>query len=426
MTTPSKSLDLTAYMSDLGERAKAAKDSVRLASSQQRAEAIRATAAEIRTRQDKILAANAIDMAAAEAKGLRASMLDRLKLDETRVGAIAYSLDAIADLPDPIGEIDEEWTQPNGLKFEKRRIPIGVIGMIYESRPNVTADAGALCIKSGNACILRGGSESLHSSTELHHAIQAGLETAGLSPDTVQMIATSDRAAVGHLLGGLEGVVNMIIPRGGKNLIARVQQDARVPVLSHLEGLCHSYVDVQADLGKAQAIIMNAKLRRTGVCGSTETMLVHRDVADQFLPLMLKELTEAGCEIRGDKDTQSLVQGITLATADDYRTEYLAPILNVAVVDDIDGAIAHIATYGSGHTDAIITEDTDAAEQFAREVDSAIVMQNASTQFADGGEFGFGAEIGIATGRIHARGPVGAQHLTTYKYVVVGDGHTRP
>ena len=426
MTTDSNTLDLLSYMSDLGQRAKLAKDNIRLASSKQREDAIRSIASEIRARRDDILAANLIDMSAAEAKGLKASMLDRLKLDVSRVDAIATSLDAIADLPDPVGQIENSWTRPNGLKFEKRRIPIGVIGMIYESRPNVTADAGALCIKSGNACILRGGSESLHSSTELHRAIQSGLVNAGLSADIVQMIATPDRAAVGYLLGGLDDVVNMIIPRGGKNLIARVQKDARVPVLSHLEGLCHSYIDDQADLEKAQAIIMNAKLRRTGVCGSTETLLVHRTIAATFLPSMLKELTDAGCEIRGDKETQSLVANVTLATSEDYSTEYLAPILNVAVVDDIDGAIAHIATYGSGHTDAIITEDAEAAEKFAREVDSAIVMQNASTQFADGGEFGFGAEIGIATGRIHARGPVGAQHLTTYKYVVVGDGHTRP
>ena len=426
MTKHISNIDLQSYMSDLGRRANTAKDSIRLASSQQRAEAIRTIAQEIRARQDDILAANKTDMTAAEAKGLRASMLDRLKLDVTRIEGIANSLDAIADLPDPIGQVEESWTQPNGLKFEKRRIPIGVIGMIYESRPNVTADAGALCIKSGNACILRGGSESLHSSTELHHAIQAGLERAGLSADTVQMIATSDRAAVGHLLGGLDGVVNMIIPRGGKNLIARVQQDARVPVLSHLEGLCHSYVDKAADLVKAQAVIMNAKLRRTGVCGSTETLLVHRAVAAEFIPPMLKELMDAGCEIRGDKETQSLTANVALATTEDYSKEYLAPILNVAIVDDINGATAHIAAYGSGHTDAILTEDAAAAEQFSREVDSAIIMLNASTQFADGGEFGFGAEIGIATGRIHARGPVGAQHLTTYKYVVVGDGHTRP
>ena len=426
MTKHIINIDLQSYMSDLGRRANTAKDSIRLASAQQRAEAIRTIAQEIRARQDDILAANKTDMTAAEAKGLRASMLDRLKLDVTRIEGIANSLDAIADLPDPIGQVEESWTQPNGLKFEKRRIPIGVIGMIYESRPNVTADAGALCIKSGNACILRGGSESLHSSTELHRAIQAGLASAGLSADTVQMIATSDRAAVGHLLGGLDGVVNMIIPRGGKNLIARVQQDARVPVLSHLEGLCHSYVDKAADLVKAQAVIMNAKLRRTGVCGSTETLLVHRAVAAEFIPPTLKELMDAGCEIRGDKETQSLTANVALATTEDYSTEYLAPILNVAIVDDINGATAHIAAYGSGHTDAILTEDAAAAEQFSREVDSAIIMLNASTQFADGGEFGFGAEIGIATGRIHARGPVGAQHLTTYKYVVVGDGHTRP
>jgi len=426
MTDTKDTLDLLSYMADLGAKALAAKDIIRLASGEQRANAIRSMAHEIRERAQQIEAANKEDMSAAKAKGLSDAMLDRLELTQDRIAAVADSLDAIADLPDPVGEIEQSWTQPNGLKFEKRRIPIGVIGMIYESRPNVTADAGALCVKSGNSCILRGGSESLRSSTALHKAIQAGLVNAGLPADAVQMIATSDRAAVGHLLGGINGIVDLIIPRGGKNLIARVQQDARVPVLSHLEGLCHSYVDAGADLAKAEAIVMNAKLRRTGVCGSTETLLVDKAIAADFLPVMLGRLSEKGCEIRGDAATQVHFEAAKLASSQDYATEHLAAIINVAVVEGVKGALAHIAHYSSGHTDAIITEDDSAAEQFAREVDSAIVIRNASTQFADGGEFGFGAEIGIATGRLHARGPVGAQHLTTYKYVVLGDGHTRP
>ena len=418
--------DLLSYMSDFGQRANAARDIIRLASAQQRADAIKAMAQEIRSHSADIQAANETDMEAARAKGLSPAMLDRLKLDQARITAIADSLDAIAALPDPINQVDETWTQPNGLQFEKRRIPIGVIGMIYESRPNVTADAGALCVKSGNSCILRGGSESLNSSTALHSAIQAGLSSVGLPVDAVQMIATSDRAAVGHLLGGLDGIVDLIIPRGGKNLIARVQQDARVPVLSHLEGLCHSYVDADADVAKAQEIVMNAKLRRTGVCGSTETLLVDKKIADQFLPMMITSLINAGCEIRGDAAACAYNDMIQTATSDDYATEHLAAIINLAIVDGISGATAHIARYGSGHTDAIITENDDIAAQFVREVDSAIVMRNTSTQFADGGEFGFGAEIGIATGRLHARGPVGAQHLTTYKYVVTGNGQIRP
>jgi len=421
-----ENLDLLSYMSEIGARAAKARDVIRLASAKQRRNAINAMAHEIHVHRDNILNANQRDMDAAAAKGLSAAMLDRLKLDETRHKAITDSLDAIADLPDPIGKIDESWTQPNGLMFEKRRIPIGVIGMIYESRPNVTADAGALCVKSGNGCILRGGSESLNSSRAIYTALQAGLVNAGLPADTVQMITTSNRDAVGLLLSGLNGAVDLIIPRGGKNLIARVEKDARVPVLSHLEGLCHSYVHKAANVKKAQDIIMNAKLRRTGVCGATETLLVDEAIAPQFLPDMLTQLIDAGCEIRGDQITAGLNRHVKLATADDYATEHLAAILNVVIVDNIEAAIAHISYYGSGHTDAVITEDQNAADMFLREVDSAIVVHNASTQFADGGEFGFGAEIGIATGRLHARGPVGAQHLTTFKYAVKGTGQTRP
>ena len=365
-------------------------------------------------------------MSAAKAKGLSGALCDRLALTPQRIDAIAGSLEAIAALPDPVGAIDETWTQSNGLKFSKIRVPIGVIGMIYESRPNVTVDAGALCLKSGNACILRGGSESRASNQAIHKALIAGLSTTNIPADSIQLIATTDRTAVGHLLSGLNNTVDLIIPRGGKSLIERVQSDARIPVLAHLEGLCHSYVHRAANLDMALKIILNAKMRRTGVCGSTETVLIDRDISAKFLPTLANELSALGCELRGDKESQTLHASITPATEADYATEHLAPILNIRIVDDIDMALAHIETYGSGHTDSIITEDTDKAELFLRNVDSAICMHNSSTQFADGGEFGFGAEIGIATGRLHARGPVGAKHLTTYKYTVEGSGQVRP
>jgi glutamate-5-semialdehyde dehydrogenase len=349
-----------------------------------------------------------------------------LELNEARIEGIAVGLEEIAALPEPVGSIDETWTQPNGLEFAKVRVPIGVIGMIYESRPNVTADAGALCVKSGNACILRGGSEGINSSRAIHAALIAGLEKAGLLAHAIQLIATTDRSAVGHLLGGLEGCVDLIIPRGGKSLISRVQSDARVPVLAHLEGLCHTYIHAKADLDKAEAIILNAKLRRTGVCGSTETMLIDASIAQTALPRLATALIEKGCELRGDKAGQLIEPAIKPAADNDYFTEHLAPILNIRIVENINEALNHIAHYGSGHTDSIVTEDIDAAARFLRDVDSAICMHNTSTQFADGGQFGFGAEIGIATGRLHARGPVGAQHLTTYKYQVRGDGQVRP
>ena len=430
MTTTSHTLnadsDLEAYMADLGTRARIAAKALRLARSEQKSKALTAMAANIRSSEGAILAANAIDMDKGAAKGLSAAMLDRLKLDSARVEGIAAGLDAIAALPEPVGSIDESWSQPNGLKFNKVRVPIGVIGMIYESRPNVTADAGGLCVKSGNACILRAGSESANSSGAIHKALAAGLEDAALPADAIQLIATTDRAAVGHLLGGLNESVDLIIPRGGKSLIARVQKDARVPVLAHLEGLCHSYVHQGADIDKALSVVMNAKLRRTGVCGSTETVLIDEAIAQSFLPKLAAQLHEAGCEMRGDKACQLLDANIIPAADNDYFTEHLAAIINLRIVDGIDDALAHIDTHGSGHTDSILTEDAAAAARFLRDVDSAIVMHNSSTQFADGGEFGFGAEIGIATGRLHARGPVGAQHLTTYKYTVQGDGHTRP
>jgi len=380
----------------------------------------------IRAQADDILTANAEDCTQAEAKGLSAAMIDRLKLDISRVEAIAKSLEDIAAMDDPIGAVDKTWTQPNGIKFAKVRVPIGVIGMIYESRPNVTADAGALCLKSGNACILRGGSESARSNRAIHTALMAGLKDSGLPETAVQLIQTTDRAAVGLLLQGLNDCVDLIIPRGGKSLIARVQSDARVPVLAHLEGLCHSYVDGGADMTKALDIVENAKLRRTGVCGSTETLLIDTAIAGEYLPQIHARLSARDCEFRGDARACAITPAMTLATDEDFRTEHLAAILNVAIVDGIDGALAHVTEYSSGHTDAIITEDASAAQRFLNDVDSAIVIHNASTQFADGGEFGFGAEIGIATGRLHARGPVGAEHLTTYKYQLRGNGQTRP
>lgn len=414
------------YMQALGDAARVGAQALRLASGDVRNDAINKMAAHIREDADTIIAANATDMAAGRDKGLSDAMLDRLALDAGRIEGIAGGLEAIAALPDPVGSIDETWTQPNGLKFSKVRVPIGVIGMIYESRPNVTADAGGLCVKSGNACILRGGSESVNSSRALHSAMVKGLEAAGLPASAVQYIETTDRAAVGMLLSGLNECVSLIIPRGGKNLIARVQSDARVPVLAHLEGLCHSYVHAGADLNKAKEIVLNAKLRRTGVCGSTETMLMDASIAESALPLLADSLAERDCELRGCKASQAISSHIRAATDVDYATEHLAAILNIKIVDGIDAALAHIAHFGSGHTDCIITEDEQAAQTFLRDVDSAICMQNCSTQFADGGEFGFGAEIGIATGRLHARGPVGAQHLTTYKYTVEGNGQVRP
>ena len=419
------STQLKDYISDLGQKARAASNQLRLAEPDEKSKALIYMANEIRMASGQILEANARDMSAAKAKGLSGAMCDRLALTPQRIDAIAGSLEAIAALPDPVGAIDETWTQSNGLKFSKIRVPIGVIGMIYESRPNVTADAGALCLKSGNACILRGGSESRASNQSIHKALITGLKTTNIPADSIQLISTTDRAAVGHLLSGLNNTVDLIIPRGGKSLIQRVQSEARIPVLAHLEGLCHSYVHRAANLEMAYQIILNAKMRRTGVCGSTETVLIDRDISAEFLPRLASELSALGCELRGDKKSQDLHANIIPASQADYATEHLAPILNICIVDDIDMALAHIETYGSGHTDSIITEDTDKAERFLRNVDSAICMHNSSTQFADGGEFGFGAEIGIATGRLHARGPVGAKHLTTYKYTVEGNGQVR-
>ena len=404
-------------MNSMGAAARQAAEALRSATAEQRSAAIRAMAAHVRRRSAGILAANADDVAAATA------MIDRLMLNEERVEGIAKALDDIAELPDPVGQTIARWTRPNGLDISRVRTPIGVIGMIYESRPNVTADAAAICLRSGNAIILRSGSDALRSATAIHTALVAGIEEAGLPAASVQVIPTPDRDAVGMMLQGLDGTIDLIIPRGGRALVERVSKDARVPVLGHLEGVCHTYVHASADPAMAADVVRNAKLRRVTVCGSTETLLIDRAVAATLLPKIAEGLE--GCELRGDEQARAVVP-MKPATEADWRTEYLEPILAVRTVGGIDEAIDHIRRYGTGHTEAIITEDAHAAEYFLSEVDSAIVMWNASTQFADGGEFGFGAEIGIATGKLHARGPVGPEQLTSFKYQVRGTGQVRP
>lgn len=420
------SQDIHSYMLGLGKHARRAADRLRILSGETRNTAIRAMANRIRERADEIISANKLDMASGTDKGLSPAMLDRLMLDTQRVESIAESLESIAELPDPVGSTEERWTRPNGLDIAKVRTPLGVIGMIYESRPNVTADAAALCLKAGNAAVLRGGSEALRSNTAIHGAIISGLADAGIDGHAIQYVATTDRAAVGEMLAGMGGGVDLIIPRGGKNLVARVQEEARIPVLAHLEGLNHSYVHAGADAEMARSLVVNAKMRRTGICGATETLLIDADTADALLPQIAADLNAAGCSLKGCERAQAILPLIARATDDDFATEYLDAVINVKVTNGIDEALAHIAHFGSGHTDAIITGDGAAADRFLNEVDSAIVLHNASTQFADGGEFGFGAEIGIATGRLHARGPVGAQHLTSYKYQVRGSGQARP
>ena len=372
-----------------------------------------------------LLAANAEDVAEAESRQLDAALLDRLAIDEKRINAMATGLEEIADLPDPIGRLDTQWTRPNGLVIERVRVPLGVIGIIYESRPNVTADAGGLCLKSGNAAILRAGTESARSSRAILACLVEGLKAAGLPAASIQLVPTQDRAAVGVLLR-MDDLIDVIIPRGGRSLIERVSAESRIPVLKHLDGICHTYIDAGADLAKARKIVVNAKMRRTGVCGATETLLVDRKVVATHLKPLLDDLIAAGCAIRGDAETQALDARVTAATEQDWSTEYLAAIISVRIVDGVDAAIAHIEHYGSHHTEAIITEDPRAAETFLAGIDSAIVIVNASTQFADGGEFGMGAEIGISTGKLHARGPVGVAELTSYKYVVRGTGQVRP
>ena len=417
--------DLEAIMHGLGTKARDAFRALSRASTAQKDKALRAAAAAIRSNTAAILDANALDIAHGENKGLRASLIDRLALDPERLEGVAAGLEAIAGLPDPVGMVMDQWIRPNGLDISRVRIPLGVIGIIYESRPNVTADAGGICLKSGNAAILRGGSESIHSSTAIVECIHQGLREAGLPEAAVQLVPTRDRAAVGHLLTMVE-TVDIIVPRGGKSLIERVQNESRIPVIAHLEGLCHVYVDAAADLDMAREITLNAKMRRTSVCGAAETLLVDRAAADRLLPPIAKALREAGCELRGDDGARAVVAGMEVAREEDWTTEYLDAILAVRLVDGVGGAIDHINTLGSGHTDSIVTSDAGAAERFLDEVDSAIVLHNASTQYADGGEFGMGAEIGISTGRLHARGPVGTEQLTSFKYVVRGSGQVRP
>lgn len=425
MTKTFTPAELETTMLDMGARARKASSLLAKAGPDARTNALKAMAKRIRENAESILSANAKDMEAARAKDLTPSLLDRLELSADRLEAVAQGLEKVSAVSDPVGDVMAEWERPNGLKISRVRGPIGVIGIIYESRPNVTADAGSLCVRSANAAILRGGSESVNSAIAITAALQQGLEDAGLPKDAVQMVPTTDRAAVGHMLKGLDGNLDVIVPRGGKSLVGRVQEEARVPVIGHLEGLCHTYVHESADPQKAIDIVTNAKMRRTGICGATETMLIDASIATELLPRIAKSLKDAGCELRGNEKAKAIID-MPLATEEDWRTEYLAPIISIKVVDNIDEAIAHIDTYSSGHTEAIIAEDTDAAERFLNEIDASIVMHNASSQFADGGEFGMGAEIGIATGRLHARGPVGAEQLTIFKYQVRGNGQTRP
>ncbi|MCZ4282317.1 glutamate-5-semialdehyde dehydrogenase [Kiloniella laminariae] len=417
--------ELKTRMDQLGQAAKEAAGTLALASPEIKNQALYASASALRDQTETILLANAKDMAAAQEKGLSSALLDRLALTPERVEAMAAGLEAIAAFPDPVGASLASWEQPNGLKFERVSVPLGVIGIIYESRPNVTADAGALCLKAGNAAILRGGSESYHSSGAILKCLQAGLETAGLPVAAIQCVPTTDRAAVGHLLT-MNGIVDLIIPRGGRGLIERIQNESRVPVLAHLDGLCHTYLHASASPSMALEIVLNAKMRRTGVCGATETLLVDQDFSDNDLKPILEALMAKGCEIRGDENICALDHRVVPATAADWDTEYLDAILSVRKVPDLAAAIAHIARHGSSHTEAIIAEDLDAVTTFQKQVDAGIVIHNASTQYADGGEFGMGAEIGISTGKLHARGPVGASQLTSYKYLVRGSGQVRP
>ena len=415
---------LAATMAELGRKARETAAALALAPSEAKVTALNAAAKAVRRRQNEILAANAEDVSAAKASGIGPALIDRLALDPQRLEGVAKGLEDIAALPDPVGTVLAEWTRPNGLNISRVAVPLGVVGIIYESRPNVTADAGGLALKSGNAAILRGGSESFHSSRALVDALGDGLRAAGLPEAAIQLVPTRDRDAVGMMLG-MSGVIDIIVPRGGASLIERVQRESRIPVIAHLEGLCHTYIDGAADPEKARAIALNAKMRRVSVCGATETLLVDRKAA-AMLPAILADLRAAGCELRGDPDVLKLDPAALPASEDDWRTEYLDAILAVRLVDGVAGAIEHIERYGSHHTDAIVTEDQAAAERFLREVDSAIVLVNASTQFADGGEFGMGAEIGISTQRLPPRGPVGAAELTTYKYMVRGNGQVRP
>ncbi len=426
-TTATKSAaEIADIMRPIGE---AAVESARVlagAATKQRNDALQAAARALRASTDAILAANRIDLDQARARDLSAALLDRLALDEKRIEAMAAGVEEIAALPDPLGTVTAEWTRPNGMRIQRVRVPLGVIGIIYESRPNVTADAGALCLKSGNAVILRGGSESANSSRAIHACLAEGLRSAGLPEHAVQIVPTTDRAAVGYMLSSMTDFIDVIVPRGGKSLVARVQQEARVPVIGHLEGVCHVYVDRDADIDMARNIVLNAKLRRTGVCGSAETLLVDRAAVATHLTPVVRALLDAGCEVRGDETVRTVDARVKPAVEDDWYAEYLDRIIAARVVDGVDEAVAHIAKYGSAHTESIVTGNAQTAERFLGAVDSAIVLHNASTQFADGGEFGMGAEIGISTDKFHARGPVGVEQLTSYKYVVRGSGQIRP
>jgi glutamate-5-semialdehyde dehydrogenase len=417
---------MSAAMVQMGVQARAAARVLALAPTAQKNAALIAMAKAMRRNANAILSANAIDLNDAADKNLKSSFVDRLTLSASRIDAMAQSLDEIAALADPVGKVTSKWTRPNGMEISRVSVPIGVIGIIFESRPNVTADAGALCLKSGNAAILRGGSDGLNSARAIAACLVEGLNEAGLPEHAIQLVQTTDRAAVGDMLTGLNGNIDLIVPRGGKSLVARVQSEARVPIFSHLEGICHVYVDRDADLEMANKIALNAKMRRTGICGSAETILVDKPVAAKALPQLIATLADAGCEVRGDVTSMKADPRVTAATEEDWSTEYLDAIISIKVVDGVQAAMDHIAKYGSQHTDLIITANSATAEIFLQGVDSAIVLHNASTQFADGGEFGFGAEIGIATGKMHARGPVGVEQLTTFKYQVRGTGQTRP
>jgi glutamate-5-semialdehyde dehydrogenase len=420
------SADVAAEMRAIGARARAAARRLALATTAEKNTALAGAAASIRRNEAAILAANALDVANARTAGIAGSFIDRLTLTPGRIAAMIAGIEEVAALPDPVGSVIAEWDRPNGLHIERVRTPLGVIGIIYESRPNVTADAGALALKAGNAAILRGGSDSFRSSAAIHQCLVEGLVSAGLPADAIQIVPTRDRAAVGEMLTGLGGNIDVIVPRGGKSLVDRVQKEARVPVFAHLEGVNHVYIDRAADLKMAETIVVNAKMRRVGVCGAAETMLVDRAIASTHLRPLVEALQKAGCEVRGDAETQGAVANVKAANEADWSTEYLDAIISVKLVDGVDEAIDHIERYGSHHTDSIVTADKDAAERFLSRVDSAIVLHNASTQFADGGEFGMGAEIGIATGRMHARGPVGVEQLTSFKYRLRGNGQVRP
>jgi glutamate-5-semialdehyde dehydrogenase len=426
LDTVAQSPDIDVLMNDIGRKAKAAARPLGFASTESKNKALNAMADAILRNKAHILAENAKDLKDVEGGSLLASFVDRLTLNDKRVTEMAEGIRTIAALKDPVGEIIAAWDRPNGLKIERTRTPLGVIGVIFESRPNVTADAGALCLKAGNAVILRCGSDSRRSSQAIHACLVEGLKEAGLPEHAIQLVPVTDRAAVGAMLRGLEGAIDVIVPRGGKSLVARVQNEARVPVFAHLEGLCHVYVDKSADLAMAKDIIVNAKMRRTGVCGAAETLLIDKAVAGTHLKPLLEALAAAGCEIRGSAAVLDVIPGIKPATEEDWSTEYLDAVISVAIVDGISGAIGHIQTYSSNHTEAVLAEDAAVVERFFTEIDSAILLHNASTQFADGGEFGMGAEIGIATGKMHARGPVGVEQLTSFKYRVRGTGQTRP